>query len=150
MTRRYIATVEYQDGKYWISFPGIEKAGSHAKRGEDIIPHARAFLTDWTRYSSPPPPSLDDAITTPTAPFDGTRLVIFEWEPPPRTGYRVLGYEDEVVVLEIQVPADKIERARMLALRGARPLSREEAEKLGGTVPAGLSYVLEADPDTAA
>ncbi len=29
---RYIATVEYDAGEYWISFPGIQKAGSHAKR----------------------------------------------------------------------------------------------------------------------
>jgi hypothetical protein len=54
--RRYIATVEYQDGKYWISFPGIQKAGSHADRVEDIVPHAQAFLTDWTRYGSLPRP----------------------------------------------------------------------------------------------
>jgi hypothetical protein len=41
MMRRYIATVEYAAGEYWISFPGIEKAGSRAARPEDIIPHAR-------------------------------------------------------------------------------------------------------------
>jgi hypothetical protein len=46
---RYIATVEYDAGQYWISFPGIEKAGSHAKRPEDIVPHARNFLNDWTK-----------------------------------------------------------------------------------------------------
>ena len=27
---RYIATVEHDAGEYWIRFPGIEKAGSHA------------------------------------------------------------------------------------------------------------------------
>jgi hypothetical protein len=35
---RYIATVEYDAGQYWISFPGIQKAGSHAKRVEDMSP----------------------------------------------------------------------------------------------------------------
>src|SRR5690348_86900 len=70
---RFIATVEYEAGEYWISFPGIEKAGSHAKRVEDIVPHARAFLKDWTRYGSLPPVSLDDAIADPTAPFEGTK-----------------------------------------------------------------------------
>ena len=44
---RYIATVEHDAGKYWIRFPGIEKAGSHAKRPEDIVPHARNFLDGW-------------------------------------------------------------------------------------------------------
>ena len=83
---RYIATVEYQDGRYWISFPGIQKAGSHATRPQDIIPHARAFLNDWTRYGSLPPASLDDAITEPAAPFEGTKLVIFDWEPPSADG----------------------------------------------------------------
>jgi hypothetical protein len=82
MMRRYIATVEYDAGTYWISFPGIQKAGSHAKRPEDIVPHARAFLKDWIRYGTPPA-SLDDAITDPTTPFEGTQLVIFEWETPP-------------------------------------------------------------------
>ena len=43
---RYIATVEYDAGQYWISFPGIQKAGSHAKRAEDIVPHARNFLNE--------------------------------------------------------------------------------------------------------
>jgi hypothetical protein len=78
---RYIATVEYQDGEYWISFPGIEKAGSHATRPDDIVPHALAFLNDWTRYGNTLP-SLDDAITEPSEPFEGVKLVIFEWEPP--------------------------------------------------------------------
>jgi hypothetical protein len=27
------------------------------------------------------PPSLDDALTDPSTPFEGVRLVIFEWEP---------------------------------------------------------------------
>jgi hypothetical protein len=80
---RYIATVEYDAGEYWISFPGIQKAGSHAKRVEDIIPHARNFLNDWTKYGRPPA-SLDDALIDPNAPFDGVRLVVFEWEPPPK------------------------------------------------------------------
>jgi len=78
---RYIATVEYDAGEYWISFPGIQKAGSHAKRPKDIVPHAQSFLTDRARYGSLPV-SLDDAITDPTAPFEGVKLVIFEWEPP--------------------------------------------------------------------
>lgn len=76
---RYIATVEYDAGEYWISFPGIQKAGSHAKRPEDIIPHARRFLDDWM---GPPVASLDDAITDPQEPFEGTKLVVFDWEPP--------------------------------------------------------------------
>ena len=46
---RYIATVEFDDGQYWISFPGIEKAGSHAKRPEEIVPHARRFLNEWIK-----------------------------------------------------------------------------------------------------
>lgn len=146
---RYIATVEYQDGKYWISFPGIQKAGSHAERVEDIIPHAQAFLTDRTRYGSPPPASFDDAITAPTVPFEGTKLVIFEWELPPRTGYRIVGYEDEELVLEVQVPAEKIDEARALALHGS-PLSSEEAKQIGVTVPPWFTYFLEADPETAA
>ena len=75
---RYIATVEYDAGEYWISFPGIQKAGSHAKRPEDIVPHARHFLSSW---AGPPPASLDEAITDPKAPFQGTKLVIFEWDP---------------------------------------------------------------------
>ena len=94
---RYIATVEYDAGEYWISFPGIEKAGSRAKRPEDIVPHARAFLDDWVKplpdWIKPdnpddditlpvPPASLDDALTDPREPFKGTKLVIFEWEPP--------------------------------------------------------------------
>jgi hypothetical protein len=45
---RYIATVEFQDGEYFTSFPGIEKAYSTAKRVEDIVPHARKFLDDWS------------------------------------------------------------------------------------------------------
>jgi predicted RNase H-like HicB family nuclease len=78
---RYIVTVEYDDGQYWISFPGIDKAGSHAKRVEDIVPHARAFLNNWTRNGDSPPASLDDAIIDPSEPFEGTKLVIFEWGP---------------------------------------------------------------------
>src|SRR6516162_8668218 len=123
---RYIATVEYADGQYWISFPGIQKAGSHARRPEDIIPHAQAFLTSQVYYGSPPPPSLDDAITDPREPFGGVKLVVFEWEPPPRTGYRVVGYEDEELLLEVQVPTERVETARaMLALHGQRPLTKE-------------------------
>ena len=81
---RYIATVEYAGGEYWISFPGIEKAGSHALRLEDIVPHARAFLSDWTQDGDTSPVSLDDAIDAAkgVAPFEGTKLVIFEWDPP--------------------------------------------------------------------
>ena len=61
---RYIATVEHDAGEYWIRFPGIEKAGSHAKRPEDIVPHARNFLNGWTKYGAPPA-SLDDALSEP-------------------------------------------------------------------------------------
>jgi hypothetical protein len=111
--------------------------------------HARAFLTGRSRYGSLPPASLDDAITEPVAPFEGTKLVIFEWEPPPRTGYRIVGYEGEELVIEIQVPAEKIDAARALALRGMRALSREDAEKLYITVLPGFAYFLEADTETA-
>ena len=79
---RYIATVEFDDGQYWIRFPGIQKAGSHAKRPEDIVAHARRFLSSWVRDGGSLPTSLDDAITDPQAPFEGTRLVVFEWDPP--------------------------------------------------------------------
>jgi predicted RNase H-like HicB family nuclease len=85
---RYLATVEYDAGEYWISFPGIQKAASHAKRPEDIVAHARNFLNRWAQNRAPLPASLDDAITDPKAPFKGTKLVIFEWEPP--EGYRPL------------------------------------------------------------
>ena len=150
---RYIATVEYADGQYWIGFPGIQKAGSHAKRPEDIIPHAQSFLADRVHYGSPPSASLDDAVTDPREPFEGVKLVIFEWEPPPRTGYRVVGYEDEELVLEVQVPADRVEAARvMLALYGQRPLTKEDIHEIGVTVPpgGGFSYFLEADAEAAA
>jgi hypothetical protein len=154
---RYIATVEYDAGEYWISFPGIQKAGSHAKRPEDIIPHARNFLNDRTKYGSPPPASLDDAITDLKEPFDGVRLVIFEWEPPPRTGYRVCGYDHDELVFEIPVPAEKIAQARALAqvpetdpdMVGSYPLTKAAVCELLD-VPAGFGapisvYVLEAD-----
>ena len=83
---RYVAIVEYDAGEYWISFPGIQKAGSHAKRPEDVAPHARSFLNRWAQNGAPLPASLDDAITDPKEPFKGTKLVIFEWDPP--AGYR--------------------------------------------------------------
>jgi hypothetical protein len=41
---RFIATVEFQDGEYWISFPGIEKTYRLANQPEDIVLQARAFL----------------------------------------------------------------------------------------------------------
>jgi hypothetical protein len=43
---RYIVTVEYDAGQYWIHFPGIDKAGSHAKRVEDID---RVIKRGWRR-----------------------------------------------------------------------------------------------------
>jgi hypothetical protein len=79
---RYIVEVEHKAGEYWISFPRIKKAYSRADCPEDIVPHARAFLNRWAGDGIPLPPSLDDAITEPKAPFEGTRLVIFEWDPP--------------------------------------------------------------------
>jgi hypothetical protein len=92
---RYVAVVEYQDDEYWISFPGIEKTYAIARRPEDIVQQARKFLEDemQARASSRAvfdddragdatlPPSLDDAMTDPREPFEGTRLVVFEWEP---------------------------------------------------------------------
>jgi hypothetical protein len=89
---RFIATVEFQDGEYWISFPGIEKTYRLAKQPEDIVLQARAFLDQQakpvsvagTMIDADLPPSLDDALTpgTPIEPFEGVRLVIFEWDPP--------------------------------------------------------------------
>jgi predicted RNase H-like HicB family nuclease len=98
---RYIAIVEYADGQYWISFPGIQKAGSHAKGPEDIVAHSRRFLEGWAQNGGSLPASLDDAITTDAPPpFDGTKLVVFDWEPP--AGYRPLAelseqeFEEEI------------------------------------------------------
>jgi hypothetical protein len=87
---RYVALVEFVDGEYWISVPGIDKAYSLVKRPEDIIPQVRNFLDDYAKPKSLggmpiegiQPPSLDDALTDPIIPFEGERLVIFEWEPP--------------------------------------------------------------------
>ena len=55
---RYIATVEHDAGEYWIRFPGIEKAGSHAKRPGDIVPPARNFLNGWTNMARGRPRSM--------------------------------------------------------------------------------------------
>jgi hypothetical protein len=153
---RYIAVVEHDAGQYWISFPGIQKAGSHAKRVEDIIPHARNFLNDWTKYGRPPA-SLDDALIDPNAPFEGVRLVVFEWEPPHRTGYRVCGYDHDELVFYIPVPAEQLARARVLAgvpetdhdMLSSYPLTKEAAREIID-LPPGFnamisSYVLEAD-----
>jgi hypothetical protein len=85
---RYVATIEFQNGKYFTSFPGIDKAYSVARRSDDIIPHAREFLNDHAMIDGGVPPSLDDALTDPDAPFEGVRLVIFEWEPPTGTKSR--------------------------------------------------------------
>jgi hypothetical protein len=103
---RYIALIEFQDGDYWISFPGIDKTFRRAKTPADVLPQARAFLDaelqadtharavlgeafrpDGMPEASPLPPSLDDAIPpgTPIEPFEGVRLVIFDWEPPETT-----------------------------------------------------------------
>ena len=148
---RYIATVEYDAGEYWISFPGIQKAGSHAKRPEDIVPHARSFLEGWTKYGATPV-SLDDALSEPIAPFEGVRLVVFEWGPPAHTGLRVCGYDREELVLDVRVPVEKLDLARALAqvpdtdpeLLGGYPLTGEQANQIV-SVPPGFAYVLEAD-----
>jgi hypothetical protein len=79
---RYIAVVEHEGGRYWISFPGIQKTYSYAARPEEIVPHAQAFLDRWLKDGGTPPVSLDDALTDPGEPFEGTKLVIFEWDPP--------------------------------------------------------------------
>ena len=93
---RCIATVEFQDGEYWISLPGIDKTFRLAKTPNDIVPQARAFLDEQAKpvMLSPAlggilldpdlPRSLDDAIppNTPIEPFEGVRLVILDWDPP--------------------------------------------------------------------
>ena len=96
---RYIATVEFQDGEYWISFPGIDKTFRLAKTPGDIIPQARAFLDEQAKPVMLPaalggtliepdlPPSLDDAMTDPSGPFEGIRLVILDWDPPPKGAF---------------------------------------------------------------
>jgi hypothetical protein len=91
---RFVALVEFQDGGgYWISFPGIDKTYRLAKTPGDIIPQARAFLDEQAKpIALPPalgggmvdaelPPSLDDALTDPREPFEGAKLVVFDWEP---------------------------------------------------------------------
>jgi hypothetical protein len=80
---RYIAVVEHEGGRYWISFPGIQKTYSYATQPGEIVPHARDFLDQWLQNGGTPPPSLDDALIDPNAPFEGAKLVTFEWEPPP-------------------------------------------------------------------
>ena len=73
-----------------ISFPGVDKTYRLAKRPEDIIAQARAFLDQeaapvTTRsgevIEGEVPPSLDDALTDPHEPFEGAKLVVFDWEP---------------------------------------------------------------------
>jgi hypothetical protein len=152
---RYIVTVEYQDGQYWIRFPGIEKAGSHAKRPEDIVPHAQSFLTDWVRYGSPPPFSLGEATTAIREPFEGTRLIVFDWEPPSRTGYRIFGYQLDELVSEMIVPVEHIARARELAqvpdtepnVLAPYPLTWEVVREIVGLsgVWGGCTYFLAPD-----
>jgi hypothetical protein len=90
---RFVALVEFRDGDYWISIPGVEKAYRLAKRPEEIIAQARTFLDQETMpvafggqlIEGEVPPSLDGALTDPSEPFEGARLVVFDWEPP--TGY---------------------------------------------------------------
>jgi hypothetical protein len=77
----YIAVVEHEGGRYWISFPSIQKTYSYATQPEEIVPHARDFLNQWLQDGGTPPVSLDDALSDPSAPFEGKKLVIFEWEP---------------------------------------------------------------------
>jgi hypothetical protein len=91
---RYVALVEFQDGEYWISFPGIDKTYRLAKAPGDIIAQARAFLDEQAKpVMLPPalggtlvdpelPPSLDDALTDPVTSFEGARLLVVDWEPP--------------------------------------------------------------------
>jgi hypothetical protein len=90
---RFVALVEFQDGEYWISFPGIDKTYRLAKAPGDIVPQARAFLDEQAKPVMLPaalggtlvdaelPPSLDDALTDPREPFEGAKLVMFDWEP---------------------------------------------------------------------
>jgi hypothetical protein len=121
------------------------------------VPHARSFLTDRTKYGSATPPSVDDAITDPTEPFTGVKLVIFEWKPTPGTGYRITGYEDDELVFAIQVPTEKIDRALALARvldtdtepLSTYPLTLEQVNEIIA-LPLGFStmisgYFLEAD-----
>jgi hypothetical protein len=152
MIRRYLAIVEHDDsvGTYHLSYPGIEKMGSRAKRPEDIVPVARRFLDSLWRDLLPP--SLDDAITDPSEPFEGVKLVVFDYEPPPpRTRYRIVGYDGDEAVLAFLVSAEQIGHAiQALGQHSSHVLSREEARDFGVTVPAGFSYVLEAETESAA
>jgi len=99
-----------------------------------------------------PPASLDDALSEPIKPFEGVRLVVFEWDPPAGTGLNVCGYDREELVLEVRVPAEKLDLARALAqvpdtdpeLRGGYPLTEEQANQIV-SVPPGFTYVLAAD-----
>ena len=62
------------------------------------------------------------------------------------------GYDREELVLEVRVPAEKLDLARALAqvpdtdpeLRGGYPLTEEQANQIV-SVPPGFTYVLEAD-----
>ena len=100
----------------------------------------------WIRF-----PGIEKA-SEPIAPFQSVRLVVFEWDPPARTGLRVCGYVHEKLVLEVPVPAEKIALALALAkvpdtdpeLHGGYPLTEEQANQIV-SVPPGFTYVLEAD-----
>ena len=95
MTRFVALVEEFQDGEYWISFPGIRQNDTAllAKAPGDIVPQARAFLDEQAKPVMLPaalggtlvdaelPPSLDDALTDPREPFEGAKLVMFDWEP---------------------------------------------------------------------
>ncbi len=113
---RYIATVEHDAGEYWIRFPGIEKAGSHAKRPEDIVPLARNLLTGRRNMAHRRPRSMTRSANRSRrsragglSSSNGTRQQALGWT-----------CADTIVrvVLGVPVPAEKLD----LAFGRLRPL----------------------------
>jgi hypothetical protein len=52
---RYIAVVEHEGGRYWISFPSIQKTYSSASQPGEIVPHARQEGFYWVILGQNPP-----------------------------------------------------------------------------------------------
>ena len=85
------------------------------------------------------------------------KLVIFEWEPPPRTGWRICGYQFDELVLERSCPLSRSTAARTGPGAGhwIRALTTTH---VGGCARdcrsvrlwSGFTYFLEADTEAAA